>query len=149
MSFDINGIAGLSYVKEDGGFLTIGALTREADVDASKLVRDRYPLLADTAAVIGDPLVRNQATVAGNLAHADPANDHPATMLAFVASVVATGPNGARTVAISDFSPVSSPPPSSPTRSSPRSGFRCRRRECPYLKVERKLGDLAVAAVAL
>ena len=148
---DINGIDGLSYIKEDGGFLTIGALTREADVDASQLVRDRYPLLADTAGVIGDPLVRNQATVAGNLAHADPANDHPATMLAFGASVVATGPNGTRTIAISDFftgiftttlepdeilTEIRVPMP------QPGSGG-------AYLKVERKVGDFAAAAVAV
>jgi len=148
---DINGIDGLSYIKEDGGFLTIGALTREADVDASQLVRDRYPLLADTDGVIGDPLVRNQATVAGNLAHADPANDHPATMLAFGASVVATGPNGTRTIAISDFftgiftttlepdeilTEIRVPMP------QPGSGG-------AYLKVERKVGDFAAAAVAV
>ena len=148
---DINGIAGLSYIKEDDGFLTIGALTREADVDASQLVRDRYPLLADTAGVIGDPLVRNLATVAGNLAHADPANDHPATMLALGASVVATGPKGTRTIAISDFftgiftttlapdeilTEIRIPVPQAGSGGA-------------YLKVERKVGDFAAAAVAV
>jgi carbon-monoxide dehydrogenase medium subunit len=148
---DINGIAGLSYIKEDGGFLTIGALTREADVDASQLVRDRYPLLADTAAVIGDPLVRNQATVAGNLAHADPANDHPATMLALGASVVATGPKGARTIAISDFFTGIFTTTLEPDEilteiriPVPRTGS-----GGAYLKVERKVGDFAAAAVAV
>ena len=61
-------------------------------------MRTRYPMLHDTAAVIADPLVRNLATVCGNLAHADPANDHPATMLALGAEVVATGPRGERTI---------------------------------------------------
>ena len=80
---DINRIKGLSYIKEDGGFLKIGGLTREADVEASELIRSKYPLLMDTARVIADPQVRNMATVGGNLAHGDPANDHPATMVAF------------------------------------------------------------------
>src|SRR5262247_1001428 len=100
---DINRIAGLDYIKEEGGELRIGALTREAELDASEVVRARYPLLADTAHVIADPLVRNLATVGGNLAHADPANDHPATMLAYGASVVATGPKGERVIPITEF----------------------------------------------
>src|SRR6478752_9529792 len=100
---DINRIAGLSYIKEDGGFLKIGGLTREAELEASELVRAKYPLLLDTATVIADPQVRNLATVGGNLAHGDPANDHPATMIALGAQVVATGPKGERVIAIDDF----------------------------------------------
>jgi carbon-monoxide dehydrogenase medium subunit len=71
---DLNRISELSYIKESDGFLTIGALTRESDLDSSELIRKKYPIVADTAGVIGDPLVRNMATVGGNLAHADPAN---------------------------------------------------------------------------
>src|SRR5713226_286291 len=71
---DLNGIRELSYIKESDGYLTIGALTRESDLDSSELIRRKYPIIADTAAVIGDPLIRNMATVGGNLAHADPAN---------------------------------------------------------------------------
>src|SRR5476651_309615 len=56
---DLNGIAELSYIRESDGHLTIGALTREAELDESALIRDKYPIIADTAAVIGDPLVRN------------------------------------------------------------------------------------------
>src|SRR6059058_96167 len=100
---DINRIAELSYIREADGALCIGAMTREADIDASDLVRTKYPIIHDTAAVIGDPLVRNMATVGGNLAHADPANDHPATMLAYGARVVATGPRGERIIPITDF----------------------------------------------
>ena len=100
---DINRIAGLDYIREEDGWLKIGALTRESDLDHSDLVRERYPLLADTAKMIADPLVRNMATVGGNLAHADPANDHPATMLAYGAQVVATGPNGERVIPIEGF----------------------------------------------
>src|SRR5262245_34604834 len=70
---DINGIAGLAGIRESDGVLSIGALTRESDLEASDLVRTRYPLLHDTSKVIADPLVRNLATIGGNLAHADPA----------------------------------------------------------------------------
>jgi carbon-monoxide dehydrogenase medium subunit len=80
---DINRIQGLDYIREEDGWLKIGAMTRESALDHSDLVRDKYPLLADTTRMIADPLVRNLATVGGNLAHADPANDHPATMLAY------------------------------------------------------------------
>jgi len=100
---DINRIEGLSYIKEANGHLAIGAMTRESEIDESDLVRQNYALLADTARVIADPLVRNMATVGGNLAHADPANDHPATMIALSAQVVATGKKGERVIPIDDF----------------------------------------------
>src|SRR5215467_1529131 len=142
---DINRILGLSYVKEEGGFLKIGGLTREADLEASPLIRSKYPILVDTTRVIADPQVRNLATVAGNLAHGDPANDHPATMLALGAEVVITGPQGSRTVPVSKFftglfttalAPaevlteiqIPIPPPSSGGA---------------YVKLERKVGDFA------
>lgn len=148
---DVNGIRELSYIRESDGFLTIGALTRESDLDSSDLIRKKYPIISDTAAVIADPLVRNMATVGGNLAHADPANDHPATMLALGAEVVAAGPKGTRKIALSDFftglftttlapdeilTEIRVPAP------APRSGG-------AYLKVERKVGDFAAAAVAV
>jgi carbon-monoxide dehydrogenase medium subunit len=100
---DINQIGGLDYIKEDEGYLKIGALTREADLEACDLIRSKYPLILDTAFSIADPQVRNLATVGGNLAHGDPANDHPATMLALNAEVIATGPQGQRIVPIKDF----------------------------------------------
>ncbi|HYS55806.1 MAG TPA: xanthine dehydrogenase family protein subunit M [Thermoanaerobaculia bacterium] len=147
---DLNRVSGLSYIKEADGFLTIGALTRESEIDGSDLIRKKYPILSDTAAVIADPLVRNMATVGGNLAHADPANDHPATMLALGTEVVATGPKGARKIPIGEFftdvfttslepdeilTEIRIPIP--PARSGGA-----------YLKVERKVGDFATAAVA-
>ena len=99
---DINRVAGLSAIKENGD-LRIGALVRENDLEAHPIVRQRYPILVETAAVIADPLVRNLATIGGNLAHADPANDHPATMLAVRASVVAQGPKGERVIPIDEL----------------------------------------------
>src|SRR5512135_3300141 len=100
---DINGIVGLGYIREEGGWLRIGATVREDDLDNAPIIRARYPLLHDTSRVIADPLVRNRATVCGNLAHADPANDHPATMLAYRAQVVATGPKGVRVIPVDGF----------------------------------------------
>ncbi len=147
---DIGRIPGLDYIKEEGGVLKIGALAREASLEASEIVRSRYPILADTAAVIADPLVRNLATVAGNLAHGDPANDHPATMLALGAEVVATGPRDERTIPIGQFFTglfttaleptevlteirIPAPPPGSGGA---------------YMKLERKVGDFATAGAA-
>jgi carbon-monoxide dehydrogenase medium subunit len=147
---DIGRIAGLEYLKEDGGMLRIGGRTRESELERSEVVRARYPILLDTARVIADPLVRNRATVGGNLAHGDPGNDHPATMLALGAQVVAVGPGGERVIPIDKFflglfqtalapdeilTEIRIPTP------PPRSGG-------AYVKLERKVGDYATAAAA-
>jgi carbon-monoxide dehydrogenase medium subunit len=147
---DIGRIPGLDYIKEEGGFLRIGALVREAALEASPLVREKYPILADTASVIADPLVRNLATVAGNLAHGDPANDHPATMLALGAEVVAAGPQGSRTIPVAQlFTGVFT------TALQPNEVLTEIRIPAPppgsggaYLKLERKVGDFATAGAA-
>src|ERR1700694_922629 len=147
---DIGRIPGLEYLREEGGSLRIGGRTRESALESSDVVSDRYPILLDTAKVIADPLVRNRATIGGNLAHGDPGNDHPATMLALRASVVATGPRGERVIQIDDFflglfatalapdeilTEIRIPTP------PPRSGG-------AYFKLERKVGDYATAAAA-
>ena len=147
---DIGRIPGLEYIKEDGGMLRIGGCTRESALEDSEIVRTRYPILLDTAKVIADPLVRNRATVGGNLAHGDHGNDHPATMLALGAQVVAVGPKGERVIPVDTFfvglfatalqpdeilTEVRIPAP------PPRSGG-------AYVKLERKVGDYATAAVA-
>ena len=147
---DINCIAGLSYIKEEDGLLKVGGLTREGELEASLLIASKYPIILDTVRVIADPQVRNLATVGGNLAHGDPANDHPATMLALGARIVATGPSGARTIAIEDFflslfstalqpgeilTEIRIPIPPSHSGGS-------------YFKLERKVGDFATAAAA-
>jgi carbon-monoxide dehydrogenase medium subunit len=147
---DINRVSGLSDIIDDGNWLTIGALTRESALEASEAVRTTFPMLLDTAKVIADPLVRNLATVGGNIVHADPANDHPATMLAYRAEVVAHGPNGDRTIPVDDFfvdafetalapdeilTAIRIPAPAALTGGA-------------YVKFERKVGDYAIAAAA-
>ena len=147
---DINRIPGLEYLQERNGFLRIGALTREADLERSELVRAQYPLVHDTARVIGDPLVRSLATIGGNLAHADPANDHPATLLALAAEVVATGLDGERTIPVAefftDFFTTALRPDEILTEiriPAPVAGS-----GGAYIKLERKVGDFAIAGVA-
>src|SRR5262249_15685174 len=76
---DINRIPGLEYIKEDGGYLAIGGLTREADLEASELVRSRFPIIHDTAGFIAGPPGRNMATLGGDLAHGGTAKHHPPT----------------------------------------------------------------------
>jgi carbon-monoxide dehydrogenase medium subunit len=126
-------------------------MTRETTLEDSELIKAKYPLLLDTAKVIADPLVRQRATVGGNLAHADPANDHPATMLAYAAQVVARGPKGERVIGIDDFFKGLFESVLEPTEilteiriptPGPGSGG-------AYIKLERKVGDYAVSAVAV
>ena len=147
---DINRISGLSYVKEEGGYLKIGGLTREAEMEASPLVRSKYPILLDTAHVIADPQVRNMATVGGNLAHGDPANDHPATMVTLGAQVIATGPKGERVIPIEDFfvSLFATALQHEEILTEIRIPVPAARSGGAYFKLERKVGDFATAAVA-
>jgi carbon-monoxide dehydrogenase medium subunit len=148
---DLSHVPGLEYIKEEEGFLKIGGATRESMLERTPLIASKYPILLDTARVIADPIVRNRATVGGNLAHGDPANDHPATMLALGAAVVSHGPKGERTIPIAQFftgifstalahdeilTEIRIPIP--PARSGGA-----------YVKLERKVGDFATAGVAV
>jgi carbon-monoxide dehydrogenase medium subunit len=147
---DIQKVPGLDMLEERDGTLVIGAMVRETALEHLPVIRQRYTGLADASSVIADPLVRNFATVGGNLAHADPANDHPAVMLALGAEVVAQGPSGARRIPIDAFlvdtfetslapdeilTEIHVPRPAAHTGSA-------------YFKLERKVGDYAIAAVA-
>src|SRR5512134_2221711 len=148
---DINRIPGLEYVKEEKGWLRIGAGTRQATLERSELIKTRYPILGDAVPLIADPLVRNRATIGGNLANGDPANDAPAIMIALGAELLAKGRSGERAISANRFYKnlfvtdlqadeilveigISVPPA--------RSGG-------AYRKLKRKTGDFAAAAVAV
>ena len=148
---DINGIPGLSYIKEEKGVIKIGALTREAEIEHSDLLKKYFPIFGDVTKLIADPQVRNMGTIGGNLAHGDAANDHPAVMLALHAKVIASGPNGIREIPIDEFffgfyttalqhgdilTEIQIPIPPGNTGSA-------------YHKLERKVGDYATAGVAV
>ena len=147
---DINRIPDLAYIREADGFLRIGGLTREAELEESEVVRSRYPLLYETCKVIADPLVRNLATIGGNLAHADPANDHPATMLALGAEIVAAGGKGRRTIPIASFftGPFTTSLESDEILVEVAVPVPAARSGGAYVKLERKVGDFATVAVA-
>lgn len=148
---DINNIPGLSYIKEEDGYLKIGAMTREVMLEDSDLIRSKYPIFIDATKLIADPQVRNMGTVGGNIAHGDAANDHPAIMLAMHAEVVITGEEGSRVVPIDDFffgfystavqqgeilTEIRIPVPAKGTGGA-------------YHKLERKVGDYATAGAAV
>ena len=148
---DINRIGGLDTLAEDGGVLRIGALVRHKTCERSQLLRERYPVLAQAAAQVSDPIVRNLGTVCGSVAHADPQGDWGSALLAAGGEVVARGRSGERILPLRDFfdgpfttaldpaeiiTEVRVPDP------GPSSGG-------AYLKLERKVGDFATAAVGV
>jgi carbon-monoxide dehydrogenase medium subunit len=100
---DISRIPGLSGVREAGGALEIGATTVHHDLATSALLRERCPMIADAASEIGDPQVRHRGTIGGSLAHADPAADLPAAMVAADAEVQIRGASGSRSVKATSF----------------------------------------------
>jgi carbon-monoxide dehydrogenase medium subunit len=146
---DINRLPGLDYIKEEKGTLRIGAMTRQAALERSDLIKSKYPILADATPLIADPLVRNRGTVGGNVANGDPGNDQPAIMIALGATYVVQG-GKERTIAANQFykglydtalarneilTEIRIPAP------PPKSGG-------AYAKLKRKTGDFAVAAAA-
>lgn len=147
---DIGRIPGLSSVGEDGNTLKIGATARHRDLETSKVIRTRYPLLADVPKGLGDPEVRNLGTIGGSLAHADPAGDWGTALLAFDAKIVATGPKGRRTIPVDEFFEDTFSTALQPAevlteiripKPGPRSGG-------AYKKLKRKTGDFAIVSAA-
>ncbi len=148
---DINNIPGLSHIVEEKGIVKIGALTHEAEIEHSDLLKKHFPIFGDVTKLIADPQVRNRGTIGGNLAHGDAANDHPAAMLALRANIIITGSGSERKVPIDEFffglyqtaiqqneilTEIQIPIP------PPRTGS-------AYHKIERKVGDYATAGVAV
>lgn len=147
---DIGHLRGLDAIAEAGTTLRIGATVRHAQIERSRLIQTKYPLLADVPKVLGDPEVRNLGTIGGSLAHADPAGDWPAALLAFDAKVIVAGLKGRRTIPIDGFfedtfttalkaseliTEIQIP------RHAPRSGG-------AYQKLKRKTGDFAIVSAA-
>ena len=147
---DINNIESLKGIREESGKIVIGAMTSENALINSALLQEKCPLLPEAARLIADPQVRNRGTIGGDIAHGDPANDHPALMMALDATFTLVGPSGSRQVAATDFylgtfytaleadeilTEIGFAPQSPNTGAS-------------YHKLKRKTGDFATAAAA-
>src|SRR3954468_21727939 len=100
---DIHRIAGLNYIREEGGAVRVGAATRHGQIEESSLLRKSLPLVADAAGEIGDAQVRNRGTIGGGLAEADPVGDYGPVALALSAQMKCVGPRGAREIAAAEF----------------------------------------------
>jgi len=100
---DLGGLHDLSYVSDQGSYVAIGALTRHHDVEHSEFLGREVPLLAHAAGQVGDPQIRHRGTIGGSIAHADPASDLPAVLLALDATLVARGADGSREIGIGEF----------------------------------------------
>jgi aerobic carbon-monoxide dehydrogenase medium subunit len=148
---DINRISGLDGLSDDGGTLRIGALVRHKDAERSDMLRSRWPLLADTARLVSDPIVRNLGTLCGSIAHADPQGDWGSALLATRAEVVARSTNGERTIPIDEFFEGPFTTTLDPTElvTEVRVPAAAQRSGGAYFKLERKVGDFATAAVAV
>ncbi|MBE3595664.1 MAG: xanthine dehydrogenase family protein subunit M [Hydrogenibacillus sp.] len=148
---DINGIDALQGWREVDGKLRVGAMTRHAELEHAAELRDKYPLFFQTARWIADPLIRNRGTIGGSLVHADPGSDWGAAMIALRAEVESRGPQGSRLIPVDEFFvdtfatalnedelavAVHVPSPKGPAASR-------------YMKLERRAGDFAIAALAV
>ena len=148
---DISKIDGLSYIKEDGDTLKIGAMTTQTEMEHNTLLKENYPILGDAIWLTADPSVRNVGTIGGNIAHGDAANDQPALMLAMRATVIAEGADGTKSIPIDEFFHgfyMTALEPSDvlteiqiPKAKKGSGGA--------YVKIERKVGDYATAGVAV
>jgi carbon-monoxide dehydrogenase medium subunit len=146
---DINDLADLAYIREDGGEIRIGALTRHRELLESELLAAHLPIFAEAERVVADPVVRNRGTVGGSLCQADPAEDLSAVCSAVKARVVIRGSSGERVVAMGDFhrgpyeTAVGEAEMLVEVRVPLRDGA-----GSAYEKVERRAGDWAIAAAA-
>jgi aerobic carbon-monoxide dehydrogenase medium subunit len=148
---DLNRIDELRGICEQEGQIVIGAMTVENDLLSSQLLADKAPLLPEAVRQIADPQVRNRGTIGGDLAHGDPANDHPALALALEATLIAQGPHGRRAIAAADFfqglyaTALREVEVLCEVRFAPLS----KHSGCAYEKLKRKTGDWATAAAAV
>jgi len=147
---DIQDITGLDGIGEADDHLVIGSRATHRQIHESPVVSGRYPMLAEVAAGIGDPQVRNWGTIGGSVAHADPASDWPAALLAANATIVCRGPGGTREIAARDFFQDTFQTAIEPTEvlMEIRIGRRIPGAGGAYTKLKRKVGDFATAGVA-
>ena len=150
MLIDIGRLSELSFINEDGQSVRIGALTTHHTIESSEILLQRCEALAEAAGMIGDVQVRNKGTIGGSIAHADPAADYPASLLAFDATVVALGPKGDRSIPASQFFVEMMTTALQPNeivreiRISPPAG----RAGSAYLKMEQKASGFAICGAA-
>jgi carbon-monoxide dehydrogenase medium subunit len=146
---DINDLHELSYIREEGGEIRIGALTRHVDLETSELLAERYPVFRDAEEVIADPVVRNRGTIGGSLCQADAAEDLSAVCSAVKAKVVIRGEQGERVVGMDEFhlgpftTAVGDGEMLTEVRLASRPGG-----GSAHEKVERRAGDWAIAAAS-
>ncbi len=147
---DISSIDGLSYIKEDGNALAIGALTTHGEIEASELVQKKAPLLSETASHIGDPQVRNIGTIGGGLSHADPSGDWGAAMIAMRGTLTAANSSGTREISIDEFFLDSfiTALEEDEILSVVKVPLYGQRSSGSYVKLERRAGDFAVLGAA-
>lgn len=148
---DVNRVQGLDFIEEREGVLRIGPLFRHKAAERSSLLAGKYHVVADAAPQVADPIVRNRGTVGGSLAHADPAGDWGSVMLALDAEFVLSSKSGSRTVKARDFftGPFSTVLLPNEMLTEIRVPAAPGRTGGAYLKLERKVGDFATAAVAV
>ncbi len=147
---DLRDVTGLDGIGETDDYLRIGARTTHRQIHEAEVVRNGYPLLHDVTGVIGDPQVRNWGTIGGSVAHADPASDWPAVLLATTATIVCRSQSGERTIAARDFFLDTFQTAIEPTEvlTEVRIPRRPRGSGGAYVKLERKVGDFATVGVA-
>jgi carbon-monoxide dehydrogenase medium subunit len=148
---DLGRVASLGGMRVTDGQLVIGAMTRESEVETSPLIAEHAPLLAEASSVIADPLVRNVGTIGGNAAHADPANDHPAALLALDATFELAGPDGTREVPAEAFfvDIFTTALADAEVLAAIRVPLHADSVGHAYVKVERQVGDFAVVGSAV
>jgi carbon-monoxide dehydrogenase medium subunit len=148
---DLNRIDALRGIREDGAAVVIGAMTVENELIRSPLLRQKVPLLPEAAAQIADPQVRNRGTIGGDIAHGDPANDHPALALALDAVFTLEGPKGRRQVKAGEFfhGPYTTEMAEDEILIDIRIDAFAPNTGCAYSKLKRKTGDWATAAAAV
>jgi carbon-monoxide dehydrogenase medium subunit len=147
---DLRDVPGLDVIAETDDYLRIGSRATHRKIHEAAVIRDRYPLLHDVTATIGDPQVRNWGTIGGSVAHADPASDWPAILLAMNATIICRGQSGERAIAARDFFVDTFVTAIEPTEvlTEVRVPRRPRGAGGAYEKLERKVGDFATVGVA-